>query len=366
MNLREQTHSANVKSILREYPASIGSKNWPEIMRLADKDLEAARALASAGNKFKQVRARNEIARRMRIQRISLFTRLAQAEKEIRTLFSDSSNAMYTYLLQHADSTGKINRINLRLRMMTMDVRKELKRIIYALIKDSAKMGFKHAGDALLPIFQANRESFGGEIDKLSVDRLLFEAQLVVSLKTSLANKDPRATQSTAKWKNERSRVVKKIAKSNLAGQTFSDRVVDLSARAESDLRRRIANGIANGESPQSIAKDVKKYVGPYDADVDAVVGPGLYKNPFRNAMRIARTETNRAYAHASASFAKGKSFIKGIMITLSPAHDDEDVCDDWAGKVVTPEEFEDLVPFHPHCMCYSTYVLADNFLGED
>lgn len=292
MNLKEQTHSANVKTILREFPASIGSKNWPEIMRLADEDLDKARALADAGNKFKQVRARNEIARRMRIQRIGLFTRLNIAEKEIRTLFSDQSNAMYEYVLKHGDSTGKIARINLRLRLMTMEIRRELKRVIYGLIKDGAKMGFKHAGDALLPIFQANRESFGGEIDKIPVDRLLFEAQLVVTLKTSLANKDPRASQGTIKWQKEKSRVVRKIAKTNLAGQTFSERVVDLSARAEADMRRRIANGIANGESPQSIAKDVKKYVGPYDADVDAVVGPGLYKNPFRNAMRIARRKS--------------------------------------------------------------------------
>lgn len=333
---------------------------------MADRDLEAARKLAAAGEKFKQVRARNEIARRMRVQRIALFARLKQAEREIRTLFMDQSIQLSDFVLKHGDSLGKINRLNLRVKMMGMEVRAELKKIIHALIRDGAKMGFSHAGDALLPIFQANRESFRGEEDKLYADRLLYEAKLTVTLKKSLANKDPRASRGTVKWSTAQSRVIKKIAKTNLAGQTFSERVVDLSVRAEADLRRRIANGIAQGESPQSIAKDVKKYVGPYDAAVDAVVGPGLYKNPFRNAMRIARTETNRAYARASAEFAKGKSFIKGIMITLSPAHEDEDVCDDWAGKIVSPEEFEELVPFHPHCMCYSTFVLADNYLGED
>lgn len=366
MRLNEQTHSKNVKAILRQFPASIGSKNWPEIMRLADKDFEAAKELALRGEKNKNVAARNEVGRRMRIQRITLFRRLDDAEKQIRMLFSNESNAMYEFVLRHGDSVGKIPRINMRVKLMGMILRKELKRIIYGLIKDSAKLGFKNSGDALLPIFQANQESFRGEEEKLYADRLLFEARLSVNLNATVSSKDPRAKTSTTKWQKKQSQVVRNIAKKNLAGQTFSERVVDLSVRAEADMRRRIASGIAAGESPMSIAKDVKKYVGPYDADVDAVTGPGLYKNPFRNAMRIARTETNRAYAKATAEFAKGKSWLKGMMITLSPAHEDEDVCDDWAGKIVDPDEFEDLVPFHPHCMCYATFVFKDDAFGEE
>jgi hypothetical protein len=368
MKLGEQVHSKNVKQVLRSYPASIGSKNWPEIMRLADKDLDAALELAARGEVNKNVAARNAVARRMRLARAPLFVRLNDAEKEIRTLFSNEANAMYEFVLRHGDSIGKIPRINMRVRLMGMVVKKELKRIIYALIKDSAKMGFKNAGEALLPIFKDNRESFKGAEENLYTDRLLFEAKLSVSLNATLASRDPRAKTSTAKWSKKQSQVIRNIAKKNLAGQTFSERVVDLSSRAEADLRRIIASKISQGESPFSIAKTVKKYVAPYNADVDAQVGPGLYKNPFSNAMRIARTETNRAYAKASAEFAKGKTWLKGLMVTLSPAHEDEDVCDDWAGKILSPEEFEDVVPFHPHCMCYGTYIFKDDVLagGEE
>lgn len=366
MQLKEQTLTKNAKAILRYYPAAIGSKNWPDIARLADKDPEAAKELASRGERNRGVAARNEIARRLRVERMSLFARLKDSETEMRALFTDQAQRMFDFVVKHGDSTGKIGRINMRVKLMGMEIRKELKRIIYALIRDGAKMGFKNAGDALLPIFQANRESFKGEKENILTDRLLFEAKLAVSLNATTASKDPRAKMSTTKWSVKQSQVIRNVAKTNLAGQTFSERVVDLSARAEADLRRRIANGIARGESPYSIAQDVKKYVGPYNADVDAETGPGLYKNPFRNAMRIARTETNRAYSKATAEFAKGKSWIKGMMITLSPAHEDEDVCDDYAGKVVDPDEFEDLVPFHPHCMCYGTYVLADDAFGDE
>jgi len=357
MELKEQTFSKAAKAILRYYPAAIGSRNWPDIARLADKDIEAAKELASRGERNKHVAARNDIARRLRVLRVSLFDRIKESETEIRALFTDQAQRMYDYVVKHGDSTGKIGRINMRVKLMGIEIRKELKRVIYALIRDGAKMGFKNAGDALLPIFQANRESFRGETEKLNGDRLLFEAKLAVSLNARTAGKDPRAKMSTTKWSVRQSKVIRDVAKKNLAGQTFSERVVDLSARVEADMRRRIANGIANGESPYTIAQDVKKYVGPYNADVDAETGPGLYKNPFRNAMRIARTETNRAYSKASAEFAKGKSWIKGMMITLSPAHEDEDVCDDYAGKVVDPDEFEDLVPFHPHCVAGDTEI---------
>lgn len=367
MRLREQVHSPNVKTILRLYPASIGSKNWPEIMRLADKDLEAAKSLAGAGEVFKQIRARNIIGRLMRVQRVALFARLAQAEKEMREWFSSQSKILYEFILKNADSTGKINRINMRVRLWGIETRAVLKKIIYDLIKDSAKMGFKHAGDALLPIFKANRESFKAIEPLIPAERILYEAQLSFSLSKKIASKDPRVKTTSDYWKTKKDRVVKNIAKKNLAGQTFSERVVDLSMRAEMDMRRTIANGIAAGRSPMNIANDIRKYVAPYNHEVDASPGPGVYKNPFRNAMRIARTETNRAYGMASAQFAKGKAWIKGIQITLSPAHEDEDVCDDWAGKVVSPEEFEELVPFHPHCMCYSTYVIDDDYLeGEE
>lgn len=335
-------------------------------MRLADTDLDAARELAGRGEKFKQVRARNIVARRMRLERAQLFAILKSAEQNLRSFFSMEAFKLAEFVTKHATSTGRINRLNLRIRMFGIDMRAEVKKTIGRLIRDGAKLGFKNAGDALLPIFKANRESFAGEIEKMYADRLLFEASLSFNLKTSLARKDPRAKTTQGQWQRANSKVVRAIAKGNLAGQTFSERVVDLSVRAEADLRRRIANGIARGESPQEIARDVKRYVAPYNADVDADVGPGVYKDPFRNAMRIARTETNRAYAQASAEFAKGKSWLAGMMITLSPAHEDEDVCDDWAGKVVSPEDFEDLVPFHPHCMCYGTYVFKDEFLGAE
>ncbi len=56
--------------------------------------------------------------------------------------------------------------------------------------------------------------------------------------------------------------------------------------------------------------------------------------------------------------------------MTLSPAHDVEDDCDDIVDNQpddgYDPDTFADVVPVHPHCMCYGTYVIDENYLTGD
>jgi hypothetical protein len=83
--------------------------------------------------------------------------------------------------------------------------------------------------------------------------------------------------------------------------------------------------------------------------------------------MRLARTETNRAYTQATAKFAENKPWVIGMQVTLSPEHDQFDECDDLAnGDVLTPDEFASTIPAHPHCMCYGTYVIDPQYLGDE
>ena len=100
--------------------------------------------------------------------------------------------------------------------------------------------------------------------------------------------------------------------------------------------------------------------------DPEFGTGPGIYRNPMKNALRLARTEIVSGYTKATAAWATGKEWLEGMRITLSGAHTIEDECEDHAGDLVTAEEFAELAPFHPHCMCPGTDVIKDEFLtGE-
>jgi hypothetical protein len=92
-----------------------------------------------------------------------------------------------------------------------------------------------------------------------------------------------------------------------------------------------------------------------------------VYASPYKNALRVARTEAGRAYTNASAEFAKDKRWITGVRVTLSPAHEYGTGCDceDREGDMMTPEEFQDEVPFHPNCMCFPTYEIDPDFLAS-
>lgn len=309
------------------------------------------------------------LAKRMRNERVELFSRLSQAERALRVMLGEFTKSVSAKVVAKGETLTGLKAINATLHDETVILRRKIGVWFTALIRDSMKMGFRHAGDALAPVFKHNlRESIEREI---LADRELFEARLSFGLNTSFAQQSsPRVKTSSAKWALAGQRIVRNITKKNLQGLTASERIWDLTSRTEADLKRIIANGIGQGNSPYKIAKNIEKYVSPSVAATDELGiqnGPGVYRSPYRNAMRLARTETNRAYTQSTAAFANGKPWIDGMQITLSPNHDDEDECDDLAAMdPVSPDEFADLIPAHPHCMCTGTFVIKQEYLGED
>jgi hypothetical protein len=307
------------------------------------------------------------IAKRLRLQRVELFARLAQSEKALRAMLGAFTTSLTNEVNAKATSLANIKRLNTHLHGQTVLLRMSLKVWMNALIRDAVKMGFRHPGDALKPIFKANQEA----VADIITEQALFEARLSFGLDQTFANQTkPGVKTSSAKWTTIGQQIIRNVAKKNLQGLTVSDRIWDLTTRAEADLKRIIGNGIGQGNSPYEISKRIEKYVSPEVGMADELgiqTGPGVYRSPYRNAMRLARTETNRAYSQASAKFAENKPWVQGMMVTLSPDHDVEDECDDLAnGDVLTPEEFADTIPAHPHCMCYGTYVIDPKYLGED
>lgn len=83
----------------------------------------------------------------------------------------------------------------------------------------------------------------------------------------------------------------------------------------------------------------------------------GVYKSSAKNAMRVARTETNIAYRRADNERWQQMDFVLGQRVQLSRNHPKKDVCDKLAGEY--PKDFV-FDGWHPQCFCYVTPILID------
>lgn len=102
--------------------------------------------------------------------------------------------------------------------------------------------------------------------------------------------------------------------------------------------------------------------------------GQGVYRSSYKNARRLAATETNMAYRTADHERWQQMDFIVGIEINLSnnhtclgrdgKAHDFVDICDELAGRY--PKDFK-FTGWHPHCRCFATTIMkTDEELEDD
>ena len=93
-----------------------------------------------------------------------------------------------------------------------------------------------------------------------------------------------------------------------------------------------------------------------YDRD-DYKTGSGVYKSSARNAMRVARTETNIAYRRADNARWQDMDFVLGQRVQPSKNHPKKDICDKLAGDY--PKDFV-FDGWHPQCFCFCTPILMD------
>lgn len=84
--------------------------------------------------------------------------------------------------------------------------------------------------------------------------------------------------------------------------------------------------------------------------------GQGVYRSSYRNAQRLARSETNIAYRSADYERWAQLDFVVGVEIKLSNNHPEPDICDQLKG--IYPKNFK-WTGWHPNCRCYMVPVLA-------
>lgn len=204
--------------------------------------------------------------------------------------------------------------------------------------------------------------------------------------------------------------------KSEYGGLNLSQRVWKYVGDFKTEMEMALSVAMGEGKSAATISREVRKYLQRpdmmfrrfrvktgeqdiFDADgnvvgkepvygrvwkrkvIDAVTGNvswqtvnlkdysfgrGVYRSSYKNAMRLARTETNMAYRTADQERWRQLDFVIGYRVVLSDNHPEPDICNDLSAKRgekgsrgVYPKDFV-FKGWHPQCRCYVVPILAD------
>lgn len=178
------------------------------------------------------------------------------------------------------------------------------------------------------------------------------------------------------------------------AGLKLSDRVWRYTGQFKEEIELGIDVGLRGGQSAADMALDLKQYLREPDRLFRRVrdehgelqlsraaqayhPGQGVYRSSYKNARRLAATETNIAYRTSDYERWQQLDFVVGIRIVLSnnhTTHDSKgnivpltDICDDLSAPLnfdpndrVTgcyPKDFK-FTGWHPHCRCHAITIL--------
>ncbi|MBR3286953.1 MAG: hypothetical protein IKI72_03940 [Bacteroidales bacterium] len=165
-------------------------------------------------------------------------------------------------------------------------------------------------------------------------------------------------------------------------GMSLSDRVWRYTDQYREEIELGLDVGIRTGMPADEIGRELQQYLqypgklfrrvrdihGNLQLSKAAAAfhpGRGVYRSSYKNARRLAGTETNIAYRTADYERWQQMDFVVGIEIHLSNNHTVEnakgervpleDICDELAGRY--PKDFK-FTGWHPNCRCYATSIL--------
>lgn len=171
-------------------------------------------------------------------------------------------------------------------------------------------------------------------------------------------------------------------------GLNLSDRVWRYTDQFKEEIELGLDVGIRNGRSAEELQKDLQDFLrypnklfrrvrdehGILQLSKRAAAfhpGRGVYRSSYKNARRLAATETNIAYRTADHIRWQQLDFVVGIRIVLSNNHTLNgqpftDICDklsvplgsdNTSGRGCYPKDFK-FTGWHPHCRCHAETIL--------
>lgn len=169
-------------------------------------------------------------------------------------------------------------------------------------------------------------------------------------------------------------------------GLNLSDRVWRYTDQFKAEIELGLDVGIRNGLSADDMSQELRQFLkypdklfrrvrdehGELQLSKRAAAfhpGRGVYRSSYKNARRLAATETNIAYMTADYERWQQLDFVVGIEIKLSNNHTLNgvpftDICDKLKGRY--PKDFK-FTGWHPLCRCQAVTILkTDEEIAED
>jgi hypothetical protein len=166
----------------------------------------------------------------------------------------------------------------------------------------------------------------------------------------------------------------------------ISSRIWQIDGLGRDAINNVIMQGITDGDSAWNIAKKLEEFLGAgmncprwtstrlygrTASDKSAGDTTGLLsgndcdgRGVSYNALRLARTEIQKAHALATDKLLAAQPWVKKEQCHLSAAHPETDECDDVIANGENGQGIYEVgtieYPLHPHCFCYKTAVLMD------
>ena len=167
------------------------------------------------------------------------------------------------------------------------------------------------------------------------------------------------------------------FAQRKTGGLNLSQKVWRYTEQFKEEIEMGLDIGIRNGRSADEMSRDLRQYLKQPDKLFRRVrdehgqlqlskraaayhPGQGVYRSSYKNARRLAATETNIAYRTSDHLRWQQMDFVVGIEIHLSNNHTlngkpFHDICDELQGRY--PKDFV-FKGWHPHCRCFATSIL--------
>lgn len=159
---------------------------------------------------------------------------------------------------------------------------------------------------------------------------------------------------------------------------SLSDSVWKVAEQLRAEMTAHLGIAITNGDSAQVLSRRIRQYLQNPNALFRRVrnengklvaskamleyhPGQGVYRSAFKNAMRLARSNTNQAFLLADNIRWNQLDMVKGIKISLSAQHPEynfPEICEVCEGTY--PKDFV-WTGWHTQCLCHATPVLSSS-----
>lgn len=168
---------------------------------------------------------------------------------------------------------------------------------------------------------------------------------------------------------------LKSFLKRKVDGFTLSERVWQVTGTAKQNIEFYLESGLSTGRPAALISQDVRQLLQDPDkrfrrirnADGKLVMskpmaayepGTGVYRSSYKNALRLAVSNTNEMYRMTDYNRWQKLDFVLGVDVKRSASNKGPcETCDSMVGRY--PKNF--IFPgWHPFCICVATPALMD------